>query len=428
MKILLNSRSEARFKAFLWHALPRILRLISGLLAGVVVARHLGPQDFGALSFATMVAFWAAGLVQIGSLEVVTRNSAVCPETMEPLLRTITRLRLLGAISAAGLILLLNGWFWPGYRAMYAILALFPLTCVPDCVEAAFFGRSEFRAIAPLRVVTSLLGLGLRLWLAASGFGPEAFALATVVEGGCTALLFLLYRKRIPDLSKDGKPPPITPLLRQSLPIMASGLVVGFMMKMDQLLLQSLRPSIDLGYYYVVVRFFDTVGVLIPSFVASVLPDLARLQNTRADEYRKKMILIYRRSYQLGFLVALLSCLVAPWAVPIVFGAQYKPAVPVFMAYSFVFPSLVVGSVRAMEFVISNKNINHLLVSLALLPLQLGFCVAGIHWFGPMGLAAAMAVVGFISTTLFSLILPPLRESGAIQKKALGSLLRWGKD
>lgn len=421
----MSLRFDARFQAFLWHALPRILRLISGFLAGVVVARCLGPQDFGILSFATMVAFWAAGLVQIGSLEVVSQGSAVRPETMESLLRSVTRLRLFGAIFAGAVILLLSGWFGSGHRVIYLILALYPLACVPDCIEAAFFGRSEFRAIAPLRVATSLLGLGLRLWFAASHFGPEAFALATVVEGGCTAALFLLVRKKIPDLSKNGGPHPIRPILLQSLPIMASGLVVGFMMKMDQLLLQSLRPGIDLGYYYVVVRFFDTVGVLVPSFVASVLPDLARLRNSRVDEYRNKMIWIYRRTYQLGLLVALLACLIAPWAVPIVFGAQYKPAVPVFMAYSFVFPSVVVGSIRAMEFVVSKKNLNHLLVSACLLPLQITLCSAGIVWLGPSGLAGAMAVVAFISTTLFSFILPPLRESGELQKAALRSF--WKK-
>jgi len=36
-----------------------------------------------------------------------------------------------------------------------------------------------------------------------------------------------------------------------------------------------------------------------------------------------------------------------------------------------------------------------------------------------------MALVAFVSTTLFSLILPPLRESGALQKEAVSGLFRW---
>ena len=236
--------------------------------------------------------------------------------------------------------------------------------------------------------------------------------MATALEGGMTALLFLCLRKKIPGISEPQLDFRENLLVRQSLPLVASGMVVAAMLKLDQLLLQALRPGADVGYYYVVVRLFETAGVLIPSLVAVLLPDLARLRLVSKDAYTKKMIFIYRRTYQLGLLAVILSCVAAPWLIPFLFGAKYTPAVPVFLAYAFIFPSLVVGSVRAMEFVISNKNMNHLLVSLLLLPLQLGFCAVGIHWFGPTGLAAAMAVVGFISTTVFSLILPPLREIG----------------
>ena len=92
------------------------------------------------------------------------------------------------------------------------------------------------------------------------------------------------------------------------------------------------------------------------------------------------------------------------------------------MAYSFSFPSFAVGSIRAMEFVISNKSQNHLLVSLVLLPFQIILCMVGIYWHGPVGLAAAMALVAFVSTTLLSFALPPLQENWSLQKEALKSL------
>ena len=136
------------------------------------------------------------------------------------------------------------------------------------------------------------------------------------------------------------------------------------------------------------------------------------------------MILIYRRTYQGGLLVGFFAGVLAPWMIPAIFGPEYLPAVPIFIAYAFAFPSFVIGSIRGMDFVIMNKNQNHLLVALALFPLQIGLCTMGILWHGPVGLAAAMALVAFVSTTLFSLILPPLRESGVLQKEALAGLFR----
>ena len=424
MKVFQRIFASAKVHGALWHAGPRILRLGSGIIASAVVARYLGPENFGILSFATMMATLAAGLVQLGSLEVVSKNAAVHPEKMRSLLRSAMKLRLGGALLAGIAISVLPVWF--GHGALYLILAILPLTFVPDYVEAAFYGRSDFRTLAPVRAFSSLLGMGLRLYLATHDKPIEAFAMVTVIEGGTTALLFLWFRKKIPGGNLPQAPFPSSLLFRQSMPLVASSMVVAAMLKLDQLLLQALRPGADVGYYYVVVRLFEMAGVLIPSLVAVLLPDLARLRAVSEEAYERKMVFIYRRTYQLGLLAAVFGAVAAPWIIPLLFGANYAPAVPIFVAYAFMFPSLVVGSVRAMEFVISNKNMNHLLVSMLLLPLQLGFCAVGIHWFGPTGLAAAMAVVGFISTTVFSLILHPLRESGALQRKALGGLLRWG--
>lgn len=406
-----------------WHAGPRVLRLVSGLLASVAVARHLGPENFGVLCFATMIASLCAGLVQLGSLEVTTRMSAVAPEQTGSLLQSALRLRLAGAGLAGLLILGMPLWF--GHQSLYWILALFPLTLVPDCIEAAFYGQRQFRAMAPIRAAASLFGLVVRLGLVFFGAPIEAFAAATLAEGLFAAWFFLMLRGRlsVPKASETEKEP--LHLLRQSLPLMASGMVVAVMLKLDQFLLQELRPGADVGHYYVVVRLFEMAGVLIPSLVAALLPDLARLHGVSKEQYKQKMVLIYRRTYQAGLITALIACLAAPIVIPLFFGEEYVESVPIFMAYAFAFPSFVVGSIRAMEFVIAKKNQNHLLVSAFLLPLQICVCSAGIYWFGPVGLAAAMAIVAFVSTTLFSMILPPLRTSGETQKKALRQICRW---
>jgi len=95
------------------------------------------------------------------------------------------------------------------------------------------------------------------------------------------------------------------------------------------------------------------------------------------------------------------------------------------MVYAFTLPSFVVGNIRAMDFVVRDQNIHHLTVILCLLPIQIPLCWWMVSWAGPVGLALAMVAVTFISTTAFSLMLPPLRESGRLQAMALKSLFSW---
>jgi len=409
------------FRSFSWHAGPRILRLFSGIIGSAVVARHLGPENFGTLAFATMVATWAGCLVQTGSLEVITKNTAVYPAQIPQWIRLGLLFRLLGAIPAAVVVWGASLWF--GSAGLYAVLALFPLTLIPDAVEAVFFGRSQFHPTAPIRMGAAMAGLAGRLILAFSGAGLDAFAWITVGEGILTGVLMLWKSRGMWGFSSDLPPWPWRSFLRQSLPLAASAAVVGLALRLDQFILQSCRAGAEIGHYLAVVRLFEMGNILVPSLLAVLLPDLARWRHLATEEYQHRMIRLYALTYRWGFTASCVLALLAPVVVPLLFGEAFQASVPIFMAYAFTFPSFVVGNIRAMDFVVRDQNIHHLTVILFLVPIQIPLCWWAASWAGPVGLALAMVAVTFISTTLFSLWLPPLREAGKLQALALKSLI-----
>lgn len=408
------------FRSFLWHVGPRLLRLFSGVCGSAVVARHLGPENFGALAFATMVATWAGCLVQAGSLEVITKNTAVHPAQIPQWIRLGLFFRLLGAMPAAAVVW--GASLWLGHTGLYAVLALFPLTLVPDAVEAVFFGRSQFHPTAPIRMGVAIAGLAGRLILAFYGASLEAFAWTTVGEGIITGTL-MLWKSRGMWGEADLPPWPWRSFLWQSLPLAASAVIVGLALRLDQFILQACRPGAEVGHYLAVVRLFEMGNILVPSLLAVLLPDLARWRHLAAEEYQEKMIRLYALTYRWGFLLSCILALLAPVVVPLLFGEGFLASVPIFMAYAFAFPSFVIGNIRAMDFVVRDQNIHHLTVILFLVPIQIPLCWWAASWAGPVGLALAMVAVTFISTTLFSLWLPPLRETGKLQALALKSLI-----
>ena len=414
--------SHGSLRGFLWHFGPRAVRLISGLLGSGVVARQLGPETFGVLAFSTMIAMLAASVVQVGALEVITKGTAVHPSQASSLLRSGLLLRFFGFLPAAGLVALASVWF--GHAGLYAILALLPLAMVPDAVEAVFFGKSQFRATAPARIMAAMVGLAARLLLSWHGAAVEAFAWVTVGEGLLTGALFLwlgrdLWRGPDPDPGDSWKK-----VFFQSLPLAGSALAVGMTLRLDQFILQKCRPMADVGHYLAVVRMFEMAYVIVPSFLAVLLPDFARWRHLAADEYRQKMVCLYSLTYRWGFVGSCGLAVLAPWVVPIIFGEAFRASIPIFMVYAFTFPSFVVGNIRTMDFVVRDQNIHHLTVILFLIPIQVPLCWWMTVWAGPVGLALAMVAVTFISTTLLSLILPPLREAGHLQVLALKAIFK----
>lgn len=407
------------FRSFLWHAGPRLVRLVSGVLGSAMVARYLGPENFGTLAFATMVATWTSCLVQVGSLEIITKNTAVYPKQIPQWIRMGLLVRLLGSLPAAGLTLAAAAWL--GHAGLYAVLAFFPVTLVPDAVEAVFFGRSQFHPTAPIRMGVAMAGLAGRLTLVFLGASIKSFAWVTVAEGLITGLCMIWKSRGMwGPISKNAYP--WRDFLSQSLPLAASTMVVGLALRVDQFILQACRPGPDVGHYLAVVRLFEMANILIPSLLAVLLPDLARWRHLAAEEYRQKMIRLYTLTYRWGFLASLGLALLGPILVSILFGKAFEASVPIFMIYAFAFPSFVIGNIRAMDFVVRDQNIHHLTVVFFLLPIQIPLCWLAVLWAGPVGLALAMVVVSFTSSTLFSLVLPPLREAGELQMLALKGL------
>jgi O-antigen/teichoic acid export membrane protein len=420
-KIEAATKSEG-LKSFLLHVAPRIFRLVTGIIGGAVVTRHLGPENFGVFAFANMVAAWACCLLQIGSLEVITKNTAVNPGQISKQVQIGLLFRFLGSLPAMGIILISSAWF--GHMSLYSILALLPLTLIPDAIEAVFFGRSQFDQTALIRMVVSAMGLAARLVLVFYGARMEGFAWITVGEGLIIGSLMLWKGRTMFRAQQNEEPCSWRSFLTQSLPLVAVAVVVGLALRLDQFILQVCRPGPEVGYYLVVVRLCEMGNIIIPSLLAVLLPDLARWQHLAKDEYQRKMVRLYTLTYRWGFLASCFLALLAPLVIPILFGDSFRASIPIFMAYAFTFPSFLIGNIRAMDFLLRGQNEHHLIVILCLVPIQFPLCWWMATWAGPLGMALAMVAVTFISTTLFSLVLPPLRDVGRLQVLALKSVFR----
>ena len=81
-----------------WLMTERILRMTVALLVGIYVARYLGPERFGLLSYANSFVGLFLALATLGLDEVVVRELVKTPELREKLLGTSFCLKLVGTL------------------------------------------------------------------------------------------------------------------------------------------------------------------------------------------------------------------------------------------------------------------------------------------------------------------------------------------
>ena len=423
MNLLLQLLQNPKTQDILWHAGPRFFRMVSGIVGSIAVARHLGAEDFGMLSFYTAAVMTASSLVGFGALEVLTRAVAAQPQNGVLALRVILRLRTWGAILAV-LIFIAGGLLF--LKAdLVLILAAVPLLLIPDAIEAYYFGEKKFHQSAPLRVIAALLGLMGRLGLVWWQAGLPAFAAVTVFEMGVVACGLLLMSPTRHQIRASLTRPDLFMYCKQGAPLAISALVLAFSMRIDQFTLAWLRPGVELGNYYAVLRFFDFIIMIFPSITAALLPRMTLLYETDREKFSVEMKKIYRHCYLWGLVIAGSLSLLSPWVVGLVFGEKYADASSIFRIYSLCLIFMLVGGVRAMYLIITKNTIAHLKICIFCLTFSPITIFIPAYYFGALGLAFVMPFNYALSASLTSKIFKNCREDWENQKQALYSLINF---
>lgn len=136
-----------------WLVAGRLAEMINSVLVAIWVARHLGPAEYGVLSYALTLFALARPLVGFGLSDMVLRDIKLHPDQSDGILGTTVALRAVGTIAAAGIVAVISSFSTidhPGLPVLCVMLMLAALFAAPRGVEFFFIatGRPQYFVIA----------------------------------------------------------------------------------------------------------------------------------------------------------------------------------------------------------------------------------------------------------------------------------------
>jgi O-antigen/teichoic acid export membrane protein len=305
--------------------------LAGNALAGIVSARALGPPGRGQLA---IVVLWSALIYMVGSLGLPSSCSyhvARWPDR-RPALTTWLRgiaIRQAIAMTAVSAAIL----FWLEIRLRIAPLltieyatwaATATLTLYGTCYVQGLGAFARFNVI---RLIPGTVPAVLMLASAAAvRLTPAEAGAAYLLPTWCSAVLACVWLRQ----ATNGIPVrPLSPHERRSAwsygwRSLASFSGLALNRSADQLALGLLVPVGSLGIYSVAVAASSPLPSLVASFGMVGLPTVTALAG------RAKSTATWTTLRRSAYLLALISpplAVVLPWAIPMVYGAQYSTAV-----------------------------------------------------------------------------------------------------
>lgn len=399
---------------------------VLGTTTTVVLARWLGPEGFGGFKFLFAFIYFFQTINDLGINTTLVRDLARTPERTDELVRHTLGLKLVLAIPSVFTAWAAAAW-WPGLTpevrwsvALFALILPIQAMTLPVVTLQArvLIARASF-----IEIVNRLIGFAGMMLAVVLGYRLLAVTGALVAGelAGLAAVLVLTRRFVVP--APGFGVTTWKEVVRASLPLGMTGLLVSLVNRVDFLLLQLLLGARGLeavGYYGTA---YQVTGVLerLPLFVmATLYPVMSRL----SVEDPVALSALYRRSLRNFALLAVPMVAgvmwLAPLAVNLLGGASYAPAVQplriLVWSTGFLYPAIVAGNLL----IALGRTTQSLRAWIIATPSNLVLNILLIPRYGVAGAALATAV-SFLIVLIASVIMADraLREAVASLKHPL---------
>jgi O-antigen/teichoic acid export membrane protein len=123
-------------------------------------------------------------------------------------------------------------------------------------------------------------------------------------------------------------------LLKDSWPLILSGLVISVYMKIDQIMIKELLDVEAVGYYSVAVRLTEVWLFITVAITTSIFPSILNAKKVSEDLYHDRILSLYRLLFIISTVIAIgLSCF-SENIVIMLFGDSYSLAADILVVYA----------------------------------------------------------------------------------------------
>lgn len=316
------------FEGALWTAGRNLLQAVLSVVALAIVARELGPANYGLYGVAMVVIMVAEMLAGISLTEVIVQRRDLNDGHID----ASFWLSVTAAFTLGGLIAVSATFFASLAGDERAAGVLIALACllpvrVGSAVPMALLSRDlRFRAKSQIGALATILSCGSGIVLALQGAGIWTLVIMEAVSSTVNLVgAFIAVRWRP---GRRGGRRHLRELAGFNANTLAA-YVVGYIdMLLPRILISHLMGTQVLGVFMLATRVYTELSGLLTTPLASVaMSACARLQDTR-EELQRLILGLYRASRLILFPACLGVVALAPYLIPWIFGPKWTAAIP----------------------------------------------------------------------------------------------------
>lgn len=428
MPLLKDFNLSSGFKKILSNAgylfSEKVFNMALSLIVGIYVARYLGPEDYGLWQYAQSFVGLFIAVSGLGTTNVVIRDLVNQPKEEEgKILGTTYLLMLVSGIFLTIVSISIGFWLNNDTVTRWLIiivsveLVLQSFTVFDYWFQSKVLSKYSVIARTSAKIIVS----SLKILFILLSLSVLFFALTVIITGVVNAIIWKYY------FSKQGKSIAdwrfnsdyAKALLKDTWPLILSGLSVAIYFKIDQVMLKNMIDSFTVGNYAVAARI-SSLWYFIPVTIAfSVFPSIIISKKENEEKYYRRLQHLYDFMVVLSVAIALPMTFFSDEVIFFLFGEEFSMAGGVLALHIWSGIFIFLGVIRQKWIVTENLQIYRMYFSFLGAVFNIALNLWLIPLLGIMGAAWSSLISYALSGWLLAIIFKKTRIAFRMQTIAI---------
>jgi len=344
-----------------WLLGERILRMGVSLFVGIYVARFLGPEKFGLLSYAMSFVLLFGTIASFGLNEILVRELLQDKTQRKELLSTAFFLKIIGFLMmGCSIIFALQFTNNDEYTHLMITAITFGIFFQSfNIIDCYFQSLVQSKYVVFVQFIQLLITSLIKIILILNKAPLLWFAIVFTIDQALLAILLLsIYRWKKGWFSVFSiRLELVTKLFKNAWPLIFSGMMVSIYMKIDIIMIKEMLDVKAVGIYSAAVKLCEVLYFLPVVVMTSLFPAIVEARKNSIIEYKKQVYRIYAIMIGATIIVAIITTFLADWIVSILYGSIYQEAVTILQIYIWAFVFVSLGVVSSKYLVAENLEI-----------------------------------------------------------------------
>lgn len=357
----INFGSESFKKYFAntsWLLFEKIARLVLNFFVTVAVIRYLGPDEFGIYSYAISFYGLFVAFISLGMESISIRELIKHPEKRDEILGSVFYSQLLGAVLAISLIALTLFISNEDIHTSFLILIISISSFFQTFSVVDYYFRSKTNAKYSVYVLSSSVILVALIKFTLIFL--EAPLLYFLIAYACEFLFnsigytFIYHSQKLKISRWNFDKKLALTLLKDSWPLILSGVVVSIYVKVDQVLIKNMLTSRDVGIYAAAVRLSES-WYFIPIAISNALfPAIVNAKSISSELYLSRLQKLYDLLAWIAIGISIPVSFLSGEIIQVLYGSKYLASAPILTIYIWAGVSVFLGVASSQYLVTEN--------------------------------------------------------------------------